>query len=209
MMVALAKKRDTSRERIAAQEAQEARELSPWEANAIDLKQRMNALPDPGAGINEYPNPPWNTIAYEWNAVYEETSPQYRAQQLAKQALAMGLRYSTVDKYAAIREQIARERAGVQSLGALPQERKQVQSMPATSATGAPAREPLQTENNGIVTDSGLILIKQGKPARVPFSREIRHIGDIMQLCLDHNLRAIWVLAGTRLSELATKDFIE
>lgn len=195
-MVALAQKRETSRER--------ERELSPWEANAIEVKQRMNALPNPHVAMNEYPNPPWNTTAYNWDETYQENSPQYRAQQLAKQALTIGLHYSTVDRYAGIREQIEHERAGVQSLGVSSRERKQVQSMETARSC-----EPLQTENNGIVTDTGLILIKQGKPARVPFSREICHVGDIMQLCLDHNLRAIWVLAGTRLSELATREFIE
>jgi hypothetical protein len=69
-------------------------------------------------------------------------------------------------------------------------------------------QEPLQVYN-GVLTDSGLVMIAQGKPARVALAAPVMNLGDILQLCLDHKLRAIWVLAGSALSSRATVDFVE
>lgn len=170
--------------------AQGEQEAAPARMSA--LKRHMDALPDPGVPFNVWPNPPWNTVPYEWNAIYPPDSQEHKAQLLARYALATGLQYNTTpDKYG--RPGRAQD--------------KQEQPAQARGSEQEPKREPLHVAN-GILTDSGLVFMRDGKPARVPIARP-EHIGDILQLCLSYRLRTIWVLASCSVSDLATEDFIE
>jgi hypothetical protein len=61
---------------------------------------------------------------------------------------------------------------------------------------------------NGAVDDNHLYFMQAGKLCRQELTA-IDHAGDLLQLCLEHDLEAIWILAGTKLSDRATREFVE
>ena len=176
---------------LAQFDAQGAQDIT---ARMIALKRHMDTLSDPGAVFNEYPNAPWNTTRYDWSGIYPPDSQEYRAQFNARLALALGLQFNTTpDRYG----RPGRAQQGEQEAQEETQQGEQ-----------EPAQAPLHVYN-GVLTDSELIIMQHGKLARLALSQPMQHAGDIWQLCLDYQLRAIWVVAGSEISERATKDFIE
>jgi hypothetical protein len=62
---------------------------------------------------------------------------------------------------------------------------------------------------NGVVTDTHLYMMSQGKLARKRLPAPVLGAGQLLQICLDAGLDALWVLAGTQLSDIANRDYIE
>jgi hypothetical protein len=61
---------------------------------------------------------------------------------------------------------------------------------------------------NGVTDDSYLYYMQAGKIARRELG-SVENIGDLLQLCLETGLEAIWILAETALSDRATRAFVE
>lgn len=59
----------------------------------------------------------------------------------------------------------------------------------------------------GVVDDTHLYQLQSGKLARRALG-EIRHAGDLLEICLQTELETVWILSGTALSDRATEDFI-
>lgn len=147
--------------------------------------------------MNAWPNPPWNTVTYEWNVTYEESTPQWYAQHLAKNALRINLQYSTHDfakeqiaamatYYASTHEQVTHEQV-----------------------THEQERQGIDT-SNGVVTDTHIFFkTQEGRLIKKALPTTPEHVGNLLQLCLDYALTSVWVLAGTTLSERATHEFID
>lgn len=153
-----------------------------------DIARLMLTVPDPGVAYNEWPNPPWNTVRYEWNAEYPPCSPEWFVQRTAKHAFVTGMQYAEHSEPA-------------QDTPA------QVVAVPATS-------EPTQAEpemqvHNGVVTDTHLFIMRDGKLSKKRLPAPIAHVGDLLQLCLITGLDALWIVPETELSDRATHDFIE
>lgn len=160
------------------------------------VSQDFYSVPDPHVGMNEWPNPPWNATSYEWDAVYPERSPEWYAQTTAKLALAHGIQYA---KYS--------DQYGRPASNPIEQIPAQVASVP-DPRPGAASREDAIPVCNGVVNDTHLYMMRDGKLIKKPLGT-IQHVWDLLQLCLENGLRALWVLAETELSDKATRDFIE
>lgn len=173
-----------------------------------DLGTIMNALADPHVACNVYPNPFWNTISYNWNESYPSCSPEWFAQQTAKNMLVMGAQYA---KY--------QDRYGrpLKEPQALPAQSAQGERIAATTAQELPAHD-LQTVpstqelkySNGVLTDTHLYMIREGTlvKKRLP-AQERLNLATLLQICLESGLQALWILAGTNLSDWATQEYIE
>lgn len=179
---------------------------TPSELASIDYSAiPYNELPNPHAACNVWPNPPWNTTQYEWNADYTVCTPEWFAQHTAKSALKYGMQYGNRDKAS---EQKANLEAYLLTRGDkkpacvnTPEAKKEV---PVTNQqTG------LADSKNGILTDTHLYRYIGGKIIKTSIdTSNLCNVSSIMQLALAYNLRTIWVLAGTELSKKATSDFI-
>ena len=149
---------------------------------------------------NEYPNAPWNTTPYEKDAIYEPCTPEWFAQQTAKYAEKIGLQYNTFDKY-----------ADIQELANAPYRKST--STPAPDTQAATARADVARASlvvkNGVLTDSHLYMMKQGKLHKIALPYPLETAGHIMQMCLDYGLDMIAVLAPTELSARATPDYVD
>lgn len=151
---------------------------------------------------NEWPNPMWNTTPYEWDAVYEPLTPEWFAQQTAKNARRIGLEYTLVDKY----EQYKKKPFVLDAPDTM------TTHEPDASTTQAPTtHEPRAglAVKNGVLTDEHVFIMHEGKLRKIALPYPIENAGHIMQMCLDYCLDMIAVLAPTTLSTQATQDFIE
>lgn len=162
-----------------------------------------NELPNPHVACNEWPNAPWNTVQYEWDATYAVCTPEWFAQHTAKSALKYGIQYGTRDR---AKEQKANLDAYLIARG---------DKKPACVNTPAQEKEtPVmqQTQrpiaiNIAVLADDFLYfcpdakLIKRKVTVQTPF--------DILQIAMDVNVHAVWVLPETNLSKNATKEWCE
>lgn len=78
---------------------------------------------------------------------------------------------------------------------------------PAPGRTASPAQAGM-VYRNGVVDDTHLYLMEAGRLCRRVLGN-IAHAGDLLQICLETGLDAIWILAGTDLSDRATRAFFE
>lgn len=78
----------------------------------------------------------------------------------------------------------------------------------ATGAQLAQADTCGMLARNGVATDTHLYSMQDGKLRKINLPR-IAHVGDLLQLCLTQGLDAIWIVAGSELSDKATRDFID
>jgi hypothetical protein len=93
------------------------------------------------------------------------------------------------------------------------QERRAVwfarQCLPGINGNPQERMQPPMKIVNGVITDSHLCCMWQGRLAKLAHPYQVRHVGDLLQICLDYGLQTVWVLAGTDLSARATREFIE
>jgi hypothetical protein len=157
--------------------------------------------------INEWPNPPWNTIAYEWDASYKTCSPEWFAQQTAHNAYRLGLRYIIGDLAEEQRQKLAQYLAehsqpeqALELASARPSHRKQeYKAMPKQD------EKPIRFDI-GVIDDTHLYLVVNGKLVKreVTITRFI----DVLQLGIDARVHAVWILPGCTVSRQATKEWI-
>jgi hypothetical protein len=61
----------------------------------------------------------------------------------------------------------------------------------------------------GVITDEHLYHMRRGKLAKIKLPHTPAHVGEICQLCLTHDLSALWVLPDTCTSRRAHADFLQ
>lgn len=94
---------------------------------------------------------------------------------------------------------------------------KPVVARPPVTSPAKKEEQPTPPQNgpgdvravNGVLTDTHLYTLVGGKVTEQQLLAVPAHMGDIMQLCLDHNLQTIWIAAETRLSEAAAPEFVD
>lgn len=156
-----------------------------------------NELPDPNVACNEYPNPPWNTVQYDWHAEYPVCSPEWFAQHGAKNALKIGLQYGTRDLAEEQRTNLARyleTQKTHEEQGEMVTERK------------AKEKKPIQP-HIAVLTDEYLYFYTEGTLIRRAV--QVETIADIFQSGMDAKVHAVWILPQSELSGRATREWIE
>jgi hypothetical protein len=80
---------------------------------------------------------------------------------------------------------------------------------PASLPAQASAQDcPAMVYRNGVADDTHLYYMDAGKLARRDLGN-VDHVGDLLQICLETGLEAIWILTETQLSDRATRAFVE
>lgn len=157
-----------------------------------------------------------DAIPFDPNSEYPTATPEWFAQQRACFQLKHGSLYrALVDPHEQIRRADAQASADTlryltAKLGPLPGTPRNAPQKAYVDATHTQER----TDNamkvvNGVITDSHLYCMRQGKLSKLAHPYPVRHVGDLLQLCLDYDLQTLWILPGSHLSEQGTKPFVD